>query len=125
MVRSIEQARQEVQQAFEAALAVADAGEKRSFCAFEGKQWSLLLELGRSLTVLFIARQVERPRATEYTHGGGRYRVDGERTSELGSGAAHGGRRGRAGAGASRAGGSTRGRRRDPLNPSLMVRALR
>lgn len=85
MSRSIEEARQEVQRAFETSLAVADNREKCSFGAFEGKLWSRLLELGRALTLLFLARQAERPRASEYTQAGRRYRVAGERTTELGT----------------------------------------
>jgi hypothetical protein len=85
MAKSIEQARMEVQRAFEAALTIADNDDRRSFWTFEGTLWTRLLELGRALTVLFLARQIERPRCADYAHLGRRYRLIGERTTELGT----------------------------------------
>ena len=85
MAQSIEQAREEVQSVFAAAVAWADAAEKRSFPAFESRLWTSMLSLGRALVGLFLARQAQRPRAAEYRHGGRLYRLDDRRVSALGT----------------------------------------
>jgi len=85
MAQSIEQAHQEVQSAFVAAVAFADASERRKFAAFESRLWTQLLALGRALVRLFLARQAQRPRSLEYRHGSRRYLLDDRRVSELGT----------------------------------------
>jgi hypothetical protein len=82
---TIEQARREVQSAFERVQSWADAEEKRTLWAFERELWTRLLALGRALVTLFLARQVARPRRTEYRHEGVAWRLDGQRTSEIGT----------------------------------------
>ena len=82
---SIEQARRDVHSTFEVALACAEQARRRSFWEYERRAWTLMLALGRALVVLFLAHQVKRPRALEYRHGGKRYHLDGECTSELGT----------------------------------------
>jgi hypothetical protein len=85
MALSIEQASQEVQSAFAAAMAMADTAEPRSFAAFESRLWTAMLRLGRALVGLFLARQAHRSRPAEYRHGGRLYRLDDRRTSALGT----------------------------------------
>jgi len=85
MAKSIDEARQEVQQAFAVALAWADSGEKRPFADFEARLWTRLLALGRCLVELFLLQQARRVRPVEYDHEGRRYRLDEERTSKLGT----------------------------------------
>jgi hypothetical protein len=85
MALSIEQARQEVQSAFAAAMALADAAEPRSFAAFESRLWTAILRLGRALVGLFLSRQAQRPRPAEYRQGGRLYRLDDRRSSALGT----------------------------------------
>jgi len=85
MSNSIEQAQREVHSRFEEALAWAEQEKRRSFWQYERRAWTLMLALGRALVVLFLAHQVRRPRALEYRHEGKRYRLDGERASELGT----------------------------------------
>jgi hypothetical protein len=85
MAESINQARKEVQSAFDAALRWAETSENPSFGDFEQGLWSLLLALGRALVVLFLAHRVQRPRPTEYRYEGKQYRLDGERVSDLGT----------------------------------------
>lgn len=85
MSSSIEQSRCDVYEAFAAVVAVADRPECRSLWAFERELWTLMLSLGRALVVLFLARQVARPRAARYKHGGVRYVLRDTRTSELGT----------------------------------------
>ena len=71
MATSIEQARREVQRAFNETLAVAESAKRRSFWEFERELGARLLALGRSLVVLFLIRAVHRPRAAEYVVGKG------------------------------------------------------
>lgn len=85
MTQSMEHARREVQSAFTAAVEWADCPSRRSFDAFEGRLWTLLLALGRSLVVLFLAHHASRPRPDEYTHARRRYRLDDERVSSVGT----------------------------------------
>jgi len=85
MSDSIDQARRDVHCAFEEALAWAERDGRRSFFEYERQAWTLMLALGRALVVLFLAHQARRPRPVEYRHEGNRYRLDGERTSELGT----------------------------------------
>jgi hypothetical protein len=85
MQDSIRQARREVQRAFEAVLACADSDRKETLWQFEQRLWGEMLVLGRALVVLFLQRQVSRSRPREYRHGGQRFRIDGERSTELGT----------------------------------------
>jgi hypothetical protein len=48
-VGNFDDARAEVQRAFDAAMACADTSEKQSFFEFERNLWALLLALGRAL----------------------------------------------------------------------------
>jgi hypothetical protein len=82
---TLDQARQDVQGSFAAALHWAESDEKRSFQVFEQHLWSLLLSVGRALVVLFLVRQVYRPRSTTYVHDKRQYQVDGVMTTSLGT----------------------------------------
>jgi len=82
---SVEQARAEVEKSFKGALEWAESNEKRLFHVFEGRLWSLLLACGRALVVLFLVRQVCRPRLATYLHDERQYQMDGVRTSLLGT----------------------------------------
>lgn len=85
MADSIEQARREVQSAFDAAVAWAEASQRRSFAVFEARVWTLVLAVGRALVRLFLAHQAARSRPLTYRHGGRAYRLDDRRVSELGT----------------------------------------
>ena len=86
MAKSINQHRQAVQRAFKKALMLADSRKKRSFDSFERELWANLLELGRVLVVLFLARAAERPRTASYKVGKSRFVMSKQtRTSELGT----------------------------------------
>ena len=85
MAKSIEQARREVQRAFEGAVAIADAAKRRSFWELEKELATHLLTLGRTLVTLFLLRAASRPRDAEYVVAGERYLMGGERTSDLGT----------------------------------------
>ena len=67
-MHSIEEARNDVQSAFDAALALALNRRRQRFSQFEGELWSLLLALGRALIQLFLTVQVHRPRLARYRH---------------------------------------------------------
>jgi hypothetical protein len=84
-VKSIDKAREEVQREFEQALQLADCAGIHPLAEVERKLWTALLGLGRALVLLFLARQAARPRAQEYEHAGHRWRVSGERKSEVGT----------------------------------------
>ena len=85
MSTSIEQARCDVHETFAKAMACADRGEQRSLWIFEQELWTRMLALGRALVVLFLARQVARPRAAKYKHGGVTYVLRDWRTTKLGT----------------------------------------
>lgn len=85
MVSGIDVARREVQSAFERILASAERSEPRAAVAFEADAWGLLLALGLALMVLFLARQVARPRDVRYVADGVDYVVRGDRVSEIGT----------------------------------------
>lgn len=86
MAKSINQHRNAVQRAFEQALAIADGRTRRSLHDFERALWSALLELGRALVLLFLARAVARPRAATYKRGRTRFVVtDKVRRTKLGT----------------------------------------
>ena len=82
---SIEVARREVQSAFDRILASAEQSEPKTAAAFETEGWGLLLALGRALMVLFLARQVARPRGVRYVVDGVDHVMRGERVSEIGT----------------------------------------
>ncbi len=71
--------------AFEAALACADSHTRESFWQFERRLWTQMLALGRALIVLFLGRQAERSRPAQYRRQGTSYRIQGERSRELGT----------------------------------------
>lgn len=86
MAKSINEYRVAVQHAFEQALAIANDGTRRSFHEVERGLWSALLELGRQLVLLSLARAVARPRAAIYKRGATRFvMTDQPRTTEIGS----------------------------------------
>ncbi len=85
MSSSIEQCRCDVHEAFAAVIAIADRPEHRTLWGFERELWTRMLALGRTLVVLFLARQVARSRATKYKHRGVRYVLRDTRTSGLGT----------------------------------------
>jgi hypothetical protein len=82
---SLQDARADVHRAFDRARELADDSDGDSFFDFERKLWTALLALGRALVVLFLARRARRPRAADYEHDRRRYRLDGERTTPLGT----------------------------------------
>jgi hypothetical protein len=84
MGTTIEQARREVQEAFERAVAVGDSGEALPLQAVETALWTQLLALGRSLVSLYLARQVSRPRAVTYERDGRTYELAEDVTSDVG-----------------------------------------
>jgi hypothetical protein len=84
-VLSIDAARRDVQNAVDEALNLVDSSETRTATRVEAELWTALLSLGRALMVLFLARQMARPRAQEYEHAGARWQIAGERTSEFGT----------------------------------------
>lgn len=84
-MKSIEEARQEIQQAFDGALRLADRGERQRFAAFEAELWTAVLALGRALVVLFLARQVALPRTSEYRHAGRCWALGRKRATKLGT----------------------------------------
>ena len=69
MAKSIKQHRKAVQHAFDKAVAIAERGKKRSFHEFERSLWSALLELGRTMVLLFLAHAAARPRKSTYKRG--------------------------------------------------------
>jgi hypothetical protein len=85
MADSIQQARQEVQIAFEAAVAWAENRSRRTFAVFEARAWTLVLAVGRALVQLFLAHEAARTRPLAYRHDGTAYRLDDQRVSELGT----------------------------------------
>jgi hypothetical protein len=85
MADSIEQARQEVQSAFDAAVAWAEGRQRRTFAVFEARAWTLLLAVGRALVRLFLAHQAARVRPATYRYEGRVYRVEERRVSPLGT----------------------------------------
>ncbi len=85
MATSIDEARREVERAFEVARQWADSSEKRTMFAFERRLWTLLLALGRALVALFLARQIGRPRDASYRREGRTYVMAETRTTEVGT----------------------------------------
>lgn len=82
---SIDEARRDVERAFEVARQLADSSEKCTMFVFEARLWTLLLALGRALVTLFLARQVCRARAASYQRGGRTYVMVGTRRTEIGT----------------------------------------
>jgi len=82
---SIDEARREVERAFEAARRWSDSAERRSMFEFERQLWTLLLAVGRAMVALFLARQVSRPRAASYKREGRTYVMGGNRTTQIGT----------------------------------------
>ncbi len=85
MARSIEESRREVHTAFRSVLDLAERSEATTFQAFEGQLWPLVLALGRALVALFLARQGATVGPSSYVYQRRRYRLQGERRSELGT----------------------------------------
>lgn len=85
MATSIEEKRRDVQTAFDDAYRLANDGEPGPVAVFEPALWSLVLELGRALAALWIARCAARPRAVRYEHEGRTYEVVETETRELGT----------------------------------------
>ncbi len=86
MTSSIERAEAEVQRAIVNAAAVAKR-EGITLAAAEKELWTALLELGRMLLALFLARAAARSRPASYEYDSGRYALDttSRRNSEVGS----------------------------------------
>ena len=81
---SLQEARYDVQREFRRACELVD-DDGASFFEFERKLWTALLALGRSIVVLFLTRRASRPRDSDYRHAGADYRIDGMRTTPLGT----------------------------------------
>ncbi len=84
-MQTVEQARGHVHQCYEAVLAAADSSEPQSLYAWEAGAWTLLLALGRALVLLFLVRQVGRPRPAGYKYDGVRWNLRDWRETELGT----------------------------------------
>lgn len=84
-MQSVEQARAHVHHCYEKVLAVADGSGQQPLHAWEARTWDLLLALGRALLVLFLVRQVARPRPASYEYGGVRWNLSDWRETELGT----------------------------------------
>src|SRR5579859_796571 len=85
MATSIDEARAEVERVFGSAKDWASHVERRSLFEFESGLWTLLLELGRAMTTLFLALHVARPRAARYEQAGRAYVIDRMRSTSLGT----------------------------------------
>lgn len=87
MAESIEQARLDVHDAFDRLVAYADNDEARTLHELEHSLWPMLLELGKALVVLWLVRQVARPRPTSYKYHSKRFEIrpDEERICEIGT----------------------------------------
>src|SRR5579862_6146618 len=85
MTTNMDEARREVEHAFEAAKRLSDTAERRTMFEFERELWTALLALGRALVALFLARQVARPRAARYEQLGRIYVIDGVRATPIGT----------------------------------------
>lgn len=85
MDTSIDQATVEVKALMEQVLAYVDSDAKRSLAATERELWTMVLSLGRAFMVLWLVRQSARSRPAEYIHAGRRYRIEGHKSSELGT----------------------------------------
>lgn len=82
---SIDEARREVESAFEAARRWAEAGDRRSLYEFESGLWTRLLALGRAFVTLFLARHVARPRVVRYRREGRTFVIEGRRATSIGT----------------------------------------
>ncbi len=82
---SIDEARRNVQTAFEAMVKTADDAEPKAVASVEATLWTQGLALGRALLALHLARQASRPRPARYRHVGVEYELAGTVTSEVGS----------------------------------------
>jgi hypothetical protein len=85
MAASIDEKRQDVQAAFDAAYRLANEGDPGSLAVFEPALWSAVLAVGRALIALWIARCAARPRAARYEHGGRTYEVAATEKGEVGT----------------------------------------
>jgi len=85
MDASINQARREVQDAFERMLRCAERPRVQRFHEFDEELWTGMLALGRALVILFLAHQCALWQRKDYVHGGRRYEVGQARTTELGT----------------------------------------
>lgn len=72
---SIDEARREVQTAFEAAMKVADSADLQPIAKVESSLWTLLLAVGRAMVALKLARVAGRLRAVTYEHEGVAYEL--------------------------------------------------
>jgi len=82
---SIDQARKEVQEAFEKALSTADTAEPQALAVVEASLWTLILALGQALIALYLARCAGRPRPARYELDGKDYEIRGSATEEVGT----------------------------------------
>jgi hypothetical protein len=85
MAASIDERRQRVQEAFDAAYRLADDGEPGPLTVFEPALWTAVLGIGRALMALWIARCSARPRLFRYEHDGRTYEIVGTEAGEVGT----------------------------------------
>lgn len=85
MAASIEQARREVQSAFEGTVRCAEAEDVGSFVEFDARLWTCMLALGRALVLLFLLKQAARPRPARYRHEGKDYVLSEKKTKAIGT----------------------------------------
>ncbi|MGC4121373.1 MAG: hypothetical protein QM765_43710 [Myxococcales bacterium] len=83
-MRSIQEARVEVQQAADIVTQLAE-GRSERLADFESQLWSALLALGRAAVGLYLVVRAARPRASEYEHDGRHWLLGPCRDSELGT----------------------------------------
>ncbi len=85
MVASIEQARHDVQSAFQETVRCAEAEGVRCVVEFDAELWRSMLALGRALVVLFLLKQAARPRPARYRHEGMDYVLGEKKTRAIGT----------------------------------------
>ncbi|MGH7438652.1 MAG: ISKra4 family transposase [Polyangiaceae bacterium] len=87
MAKTIERAEREVQRAIERVRRCAEPKDATTLAAVEQELWTALLDLGRVVTALFLARYAQRPRPVTYLHDGARFALDTDtqRRSDIGT----------------------------------------
>lgn len=87
MTKSIEQARRDVHDAFDSLVVYADSDEARTLHELEHSLWPMLLQLGKTMVILWLIRQVARPRPMSYKYHSKRFEIrpEEERNCEIGT----------------------------------------
>jgi hypothetical protein len=85
METTLDQARQDVQNAVKKATDWAESAEPKNFFEFEKNLWSLVLGIGRALVVVFLVVRSQRPRNVKYGHNDKSFELCERFTNELGT----------------------------------------